>query len=81
MLTPKRPDIVMISARAITTLGVPLPSVIRKSGMRRPFACVRVSSQAIAQEIAMPAVAAADAATKLFLAVSRMPLRVKRMCQ
>ena len=43
MLIPKRPDIVMISARAITTLGVPDPTVIRKSGIRRPFTCVRFS--------------------------------------
>ena len=71
----------MISARAMITLGVPLPTVIRKSGMRRPLACVRVSSQAIAQEITMPTVAAAEAATRLFLAVSRMPLRATRMCQ
>ena len=42
MLMAKRPDIVMISANAMVTLGVPLPTVIRKSGMRLPFVFVRI---------------------------------------
>ena len=81
MLMKKRPDMVMISARAITTLGVPLPTVIRKSGICRPRAFVRVRSQAITLEMAMPAVAATEAEIRLFFAVSRMPFRVSRICQ
>ena len=78
---PKRPDIVIIKAKAITTLGVPLPTVIKKSGICRPLARVRVNSQAITHEIIIPAVAATEAAIKLFFAVSRIPLRVNNICQ
>ena len=43
MLMPKFPFMVMISPRAITTEGVPEPSVMRKSGILRPRMCVRCS--------------------------------------
>ncbi len=71
----------MIKARAITTLGVPLPKAIKKSGTLRSFALVRVKSHAMTHEIKIPALAAALAAIKLFLIVSRMPLRVNKISQ
>ena len=36
MLMPKLPFMVMISPRAMTTEGVPLPRVIKKSGIFLP---------------------------------------------
>ena len=81
MFIPNLPDMVMISARAMTTLGVPLPTVIKKSGICRPLARVRVKSHAITHDMAIPAVAATEADMRLFFAVSGIPLRVNKMFQ
>ena len=61
------PLIDIISAKAIVTLGVPEPNVIKKSGILFPFTFVLCNRYAITQEIKIPKNAAAVAARKLFV--------------
>ena len=57
----------IINARAIVTLGVPEPKVIRKSGILYPFTLVLCNRYAIIHEITIPKNAAASPAIILFL--------------
>ena len=57
----------IINARAIVTLGVPEPKVIRKSGILFPFTLVLCNRYAIIHEITIPKNAAASPAIILFL--------------
>ena len=70
-----------MSESAMTTLGVPEPTVIRKSGMRLPLTRVRVSKYAITQEMTIPNDAAIVAETKLFLAEPMIAFLVKMVFQ
>ena len=71
----------MMSARAMTTLGVPLPTVIKKSGISRPFASVRFKSHAMTTLTIMPKVAARKAYVMLFLNEFKIDLREKMIFQ
>ena len=75
------PFMVMIRPRAITTLGVPDPRVMRKSGILRPLTRVRCSRYAMVKEITIPMVAAAAAKVMELMRLSIMSSRPKILVQ
>ena len=71
----------MISASAITTLGVPEPTVIRKSGIFLPLALVRFSRYAMIRQTIIPRDAAQTAAIILFRPELKIDFRDVITCQ
>ena len=72
---------VIISARAIATLGVPDPTVIRKSGIFLPGTFVRLSRYAIMMHIIIPNDAAHTDVIMLLPVDERIELREKMVSQ